>query len=120
MLNIDIAPFWAYIIKKKFEDEAKKAPGGTIKTITKEVLSDFNLMLPCYAEQSKVADYLITLDNLITLHHRKLIFFKKNLINDWEQRKVSDITTSYSGGTSQAGNAEYYNGDISFIRADEI
>lgn len=64
--------FWAYIIKEKFEDEAKKAPGGTIKTITKEVLSDFNLMLPCYAEQSKVADYLISLDHLITLHQRKL------------------------------------------------
>ena len=66
--------FWAYIIKEKFEDEARKAPGGTIKTITKEVLSDFNLMLPCYAEQSKVADYLIDLDHLITLHQRQFIF----------------------------------------------
>ena len=79
--------FWAYIIKEKFEDEARKAPGGTIKTITKEVLSDFNLMLPCYAEQSKVADYLIDLDHLITLHHHEefctenvLIYIEINII----------------------------------------
>ena len=63
--------FWAYIIKEKFEYEAKKAPGGTIKTITKEVLANFDLMLPCYAEQSMLADYLIKLDHLITLHQRK-------------------------------------------------
>lgn len=25
--------FWAYIIKEKFIDEARKAPGGTIKTL---------------------------------------------------------------------------------------
>lgn len=65
--------FWAYIIKEKFEYEAKKAPGGTIKTITKEVLANFDLMLPCYAEQSILADYLIKLDHLITLHQRKPI-----------------------------------------------
>lgn len=63
--------FWAYIIKEKFEDEARKAPGGTIKTITKEALSEFDLMLPSYAEQRKLADYLLSLDHLITLHQQK-------------------------------------------------
>ena len=68
--NID-KRFWAYIIKEKFEDEARKAPGGTIKTITKEALSDFELKIPSYKEQGKLADYLIDLDHLITLHQRK-------------------------------------------------
>ena len=63
--------FWAYIIKEKFEDEARKAPGGTIKTITKEALSDFDLVLPSLEEQGKIADYLMNLDHLITLHHHK-------------------------------------------------
>lgn len=40
--------------------------------------------------------------------------------NDWEQRKVSEITTSYSGGTPKSGTAEYYDGDIPFIRSGEI
>ena len=40
--------------------------------------------------------------------------------DDWEQRKVDEVTTSYSGGTPQAGNSEYYNGTIPFIRSGEI
>ncbi len=63
--------FWAYIIKQKFIEEARKAPGGTIKTITKEALSDFDLMLPDYKEQIKIGQYFSTLDHLITLHQRK-------------------------------------------------
>lgn len=39
---------------------------------------------------------------------------------DWEQRKVFEITSSYSGGTPKAGTAEYYDGDIPFIRSGEI
>ena len=63
--------FWAYIIKEKFIDEARKAPGGTIKTITKEALSDFDLKLPNYDEQKKLGAFLVSIDNLITLHQRK-------------------------------------------------
>ena len=63
--------FWAYIIKEKFIDEARKAPGGTIKTITKEALSDFDLMLPNYDEQKKLGAFLVSIDNLITLYQRK-------------------------------------------------
>lgn len=69
--NIDKI-FWAYIIKEKFIEEARKAPGGTIKTITKEVLSDFDLMLPSYDEQKMLGKLLNSLDNLITLHQCKL------------------------------------------------
>lgn len=67
--NADIdKTFWAYIIKEKFIEEARKAPGGTIKTITKEVLSDFDLMLPSYDEQKMLGKLLHSLDHLITLH----------------------------------------------------
>ena len=88
--NID-KRFWAYIIKEKFEDEARKAPGGTIKTITKEALSDFELKLPSYEEQRKIADYLIDLDHLITLHHRKPYVLVEIQVFVWEQRKLGEI-----------------------------
>ena len=39
---------------------------------------------------------------------------------DWEQRKLGDISESYSGGTPTAGKKEYYDGDIPFIRSGEI
>lgn len=63
--------FWAYVIKQKFIEEARKAPGGTIKTITKEALSDFDLLLPIFKEQVKIGKILLKLDNLITLHQCK-------------------------------------------------
>ena len=44
----------------------------------------------------------------------------RDFTNDWDQRKVYEITSSYSGGTPQAGNSEYYDGEIPFIRSGEI
>ena len=63
--------FWAYVIKQKFIEEARRAPGGTIKTITKEALSDFDILLPNYDEQVKIGQLLKQIDNLITLHQRE-------------------------------------------------
>ena len=68
--------FWAYIVKQKFIDEARKAPGGTIKTITKEALSDFDLSIPNYKEQQQIGTFFKQLDNLITLHQCEYIFEK--------------------------------------------
>ncbi|NLW70394.1 MAG: restriction endonuclease subunit S [Eubacteriaceae bacterium] len=38
----------------------------------------------------------------------------------WEQRKLGEITDSYSGGTPSVGVKEYYGGEIPFIRSAEI
>lgn len=111
--------FWAYIIKQKFVDEARKAPGGTIKTITKEVLSDFDLSIPDYQEQMKIGAYFHSIDNLITLHEHKLDHWKEvkkgllqkmfpkkgskvpevrfpEFIDEWEQHKLSELTTMHA------------------------
>ena len=105
--------FWAYIVKQKFIDEARKAPGGTIKTITKEALSDFDLSIPNYKEQQQIGTFFKQLDNLITLHQRKydkLTNVKKSMLEKmfpqngsnapeirfkgfteaWEQRKLGE------------------------------
>ena len=69
--------FWAYIIQQKFEIEKLKAPGGTIKTITKEALSDFEVHLPSYHEQKKVGSFFKQLDDTIALHQRQLDNYKE-------------------------------------------
>lgn len=66
--------FWAYTIRNKFEIESQKAPGGTIKTITKEALSDFKVSIPEYTEQSAIGSLFRTLDDL-------LASYKENLAN---------------------------------------
>lgn len=40
--------------------------------------------------------------------------------DDWEQRRLGEVSYSYSGGTPSAGNKEYYGGMIPFIRSGEI
>jgi len=39
---------------------------------------------------------------------------------EWEVKKLGDVAESFSGGTPKAGNNEYYDGNIPFIRSGEI
>lgn len=77
--------FFAYIIQNLFELEKERAPGGIIKTITKEVLSDFTVRVPQFPEQQKIADCLSSLDELISAHiqkHEALQSYKKGLMQN--------------------------------------
>ena len=51
--------------------------------------------------------------------HKPVIRFQ-GFTDAWEQRKLGDISDSYSGGTPTVGKTEYYGGDIPFIRSAEI
>ncbi|MGH2083304.1 restriction endonuclease subunit S [Aerococcus urinaeequi] len=64
--------FWGYTIQNKFNIEKEKAPGGTIKTITKAALSQFVVSIPLYGEQDKLGTFLKNIDTTITLQQRKL------------------------------------------------
>ena len=64
--------FFAYVLQLLFEIEKQKAPGGIIKTITKEVLSDFKIKTPRIEEQQKIADCLSSVDELITVQTQKI------------------------------------------------
>ncbi|MEE3471472.1 MAG: restriction endonuclease subunit S [Butyrivibrio hungatei] len=61
----------------------QKATGGTIKHLNQNILVDFPVVLPEKAEQEKIGRYLEGIDNLITLHQRKLeklIIIKKSML----------------------------------------
>ena len=68
--------FWAYTIRNKFEIERQKAPGGTIKTITKEALSDFKVSIPNYSEQSAIGSLFRTLDDLLSSYKDNLTSYQ--------------------------------------------
>ena len=44
----------------------------------------------------------------------------KGFEGEWKETPLGDISTSFSGGTPLAGVAEYYGGNIPFIRSGEI
>ena len=50
----------------------QKATGGTIKHLNQNILVDFPVVLPNKVEQEKIGQYFERIDNLITLHQRKL------------------------------------------------
>ncbi len=50
----------------------KEATGGTIKHLNQNVLVNFPIPLAKFEEQQKIAQFFSGLDNLLTLHQRKL------------------------------------------------
>lgn len=114
--------FFAYVLFILFEIEKLKAPGGIIKTITKEVLSDFIINIPKLKEQQKIASCLSSLDEVITAHSQKLESLKhhkkwlmQNLfpqegetvpsvrfpefIEAWKKVKLKDVSLYFNGGS---------------------
>ena len=76
LLPTDIV-FFSHILHQLFEIEKTKAPGGTIKTITKEVLSDFVVKFPPLKEQQKIASVLSAADKEIEIHQNQLSALKQ-------------------------------------------
>lgn len=69
--------FIAYSLQLLFEAEKKRAPGGTIKTITKEVLSSFRIALPQINEQQKIADFFCSTEELLSAQTKKIEALKQ-------------------------------------------
>jgi type I restriction enzyme, S subunit len=69
--------FFMLSIFRLFELEKEKAPGGIIKTITKEALSGFKISYPKIEEQSEIATMLFDMDSEITALETKLEKYKK-------------------------------------------
>jgi len=60
---------------------------------------------------------------LLIFRHLENIRFKDdngNNFPDWEQKKLEEMATFYSGGTPLTTNKEYYGGTIPFIKSGEI
>ncbi|MDV7732102.1 restriction endonuclease subunit S [Enterococcus faecium] len=112
--------YFAYVIQQLFEYEKTRAPGGTIKTITKEALSNFTISFPSIAEQKKLGKFFEQLDDTIALHQRKLDLLKETkkgflqkmfpkngakvpevrfpgFTEDWEERKLSELAEVKTG-----------------------
>ncbi|EOM67509.1 restriction endonuclease subunit S [Enterococcus faecium] len=117
--------------------------GSTFESINSTDIKEAIISVPTIEEQNKIGSFFKQLDNTIALHQRKLDLLKETkkgflqkmfpkngakvpeirfpgFTEDWEQRKLGDITESFSGGTPTAGKSEYYGGDIPFIRSGEI
>lgn len=139
-LFIAYQQYQSFSLKKK----AGVGQGHSVVHIQKENLEKLNVAYPpSLEEQSRIAEILMKWDEAIELYQQlieKLNKLKRSALanlfpqkghaapkhrfkgftDPWEQRKLGDISDSYSGGTPTAGKAEYYGGSIPFIRSAEI
>ena len=139
--------FMGYLLhSQRFIDYAKIYTEGTVeklKSLKSESFLRLKIILPPLFEQKKIAEILQTQDKLIELQQKKIEELKKlkkaylskmfpkkgcnvpeirfpGFTDPWEQRKVGEVSESYSGGTPSVGVKEYYGGQIPFIRSAEI
>lgn len=117
------------------------AIGSNQKALTMVKLNELKFMFPNDNEQVKIADYFRNLDHLITLHQQKCNETKKlkkymlqkmfpemgektpkirfkGFTDDWEQRKLGEIASSFEYGLNAA--AKEYDGENKYIRITDI
>ena len=143
----DVNPlFLAYQQYQNFslKKKASFGQGHSVVHIQKESLEKLNVAYPeSKKEQSRIVEILMKWDKAIELYDKqidaltryKAVCLRKmfpakgqnvpewrfrGFSGNWEQRKLGDISDSYSGGTPSAGKIEYYGGTIPFIRSAEI
>ena len=73
---------------------------GAQPNVSSKDIDDFDVLIPTsYKEQKKIGAYFSNLDHLITLHHRECVILRKMKVNDWEQRKFSELVMIERGGS---------------------
>lgn len=124
-----------------FENEIAKNMGATINQITGYMFSKMKFMIPSGEEQQKIGEYFQSFDDLITLHQRKCEETKKlkkymlqkmfpqngkrvpeirfaGFTDDWEQRKLGDVTELKSA--SRVHKGEWTDSGVPFFRSSDV
>lgn len=146
--NIDKEFFRPQLRTKKMLELYKQASvqGASVvrRNLDMDLFEQIELNIPMIEEQAKIGEYFFNLDYLITLHQRKCEETKKlkkymlqkmfpqngkrvpeirfvGFTEDWEQRKLSDITLKIgSGKTPSGGKNAYVDDGIPLIRSQNI
>ena len=100
---------------------SQKATGGTIKHLNQNILVDFPVIRPKKIEQQKIGTFFSNLDNLITLHQRKLDKLsnvKKALLEKMFPKNDSDVPEIRFKGFTDAWEQRKFQDMFSFERPD--
>ena len=123
-------------INWKAMDESTGVP-----SLSKTTINKVKTLIPSYLEQEKIGKYFSCLDKLITLHQRKCEETKKlkkymlqkmfpqngkrvpeirfaGFTDDWEQRKLGDVTELKSA--SRVHKGEWTDSGVPFFRSSDV
>ena len=129
---------------KVFIEMTKVSHGGTIKHISLSEIGDYVAYVPTSKdEREKIGSLFLNIDKTITLHQRKLDLLKEQkkgflqkmfpkngakvpelrfagFADDWEERKLGELSNIVGGGTPSTSNSEYWDGDIDWYAPAEF
>ena len=121
-----------------------RAVGTTsVSAVYPRDLNSLLYYLPSIEEQQKIGSFFKQLDKTIALHQRKLDLLKEQkkgylqkmfpkngakvpefrfagFADDWEERKLGELSNIVGGGTPSTSNSEYWDGDIDWYAPAEI
>ena len=116
---------------------------GALPSFNGSDVEDIKVMRPEESEQKMIGDMFEKLDDIIALHQRKLDLLKEQkkgylqkmfpkngakvpelrfagFADDWEERKLGELSNIVGGGTPSTSNPEYWDGDIDWYAPAEI
>ena len=133
-----------YLLGSKGQKEIFSRNTGTaLKQLPIKQLKDIPVPVPTLLEQQKIGSFFKQLDDTIDLHQRKLDLLKEQkkgylqkmfpkngakvpelrfagFADDWEERKLGELSNIVGGGTPSTSNTEYWDGDIDWYAPAEI
>ena len=135
--------FMTKAINEKQSYFEQMGAGTKVQNITKGHVENCLLYVPQIEEQTQVGEFFLNLDNLITLHQRKCDkvkelkkamlqkMFPKNgekkpeirfpgFIDDWEQRKFSDVFTGLQNNTLSRSELNYESGTVKNVHYGDV
>lgn len=119
----------------------KIAAGSTFESINSDAVRNAEIVIPHNKEQEKIGQCFLNLDNLITLHQRKLDQLKtlkkyflqnmfpakgekvprirfKGFTGDWEQRKLGELMEV--GSVKRVHQSDWRDSGVRFLRARDV
>ncbi|MGY0191251.1 restriction endonuclease subunit S [Lactococcus petauri] len=131
---------WLEMFRPKWQKYGQ--PGSQVN-LNSELVRNQEVPIPSIEEQQKIGSFFKQLDNTIALHQRKLDLLKEQkkgylqkmfpkngakvpelrfagFAEDWEERKLGELSNIVGGGTPSTSNPEYWGGDIDWYAPAEI
>lgn len=134
---------YALIQAPKYQQSANLSSGTKMPRSDWKTVSTTEFLVPEKQEQQKIGELFNNLDNLIAANQRKLDLLKEQkkgylqkmfpkngakvpelrfagFADDWEERKLGELSNIVGGGTPSTSNPEYWDGDIDWYAPAEI